>query len=69
MFEIVYNVLNYINCDTQCTEYIYDYFSSIYIYWIVVLLFTYLDYIRPKWYIKYKIQKNKKISIKRIVKL
>jgi len=69
MFEIVYDIFNYLNCNTQCTQYIYDYYISINIYWIIVLLFTYLDYIEPKWYIKYKIQKNKKISIKRIVKL
>ena len=58
---------NFINCNSQCSEYIFDIFDTFYLYWFISLLFTYLDYTQPKWYMKYKIQKNsKKLTWKRI---
>ena len=63
MIETIYN---FINCDLQCSEYIFDIFDTYYLYWFVSLIFTFLDYIQPKWYMKYKIQKNSKLTWKRI---
>jgi sterol desaturase/sphingolipid hydroxylase (fatty acid hydroxylase superfamily) len=63
MMEIIYN---FINCNSQCNEYIFDTFDTFYLYWFISLIFTCLDYTQPKWYMKYKIQKNSKLTWKRI---
>ena len=67
MIETIYKT---INCNEQCTEYILDNFNNLYLYWFITLIFTYLDYTEPKWYMKYKIQNNsKKLTIKRITQM
>ena len=63
---MIENIYNFINCDLQCSEYIFDTFDTYYLYWFVSLIFTFLDYTQPKWYMKYKIQKNSKLTWKRI---
>lgn len=68
--KMIKTIYNFINCNSQCIEYINDNFDTFYLYWFVSLIFTVLDYIGPKWYIKYKIQNNnKKITMKRILKM
>jgi methylsterol monooxygenase len=64
MLELLNEILS---CNSQCTEYICDNYSTINLYWVISIVFTFLEYIGPKWYMKYKIQKNsKKITWKRI---
>ena len=63
MIETIYNLLS---CNSQCSGYIFDVFDTFYLYWFITLIFTFLDYTEPKWYMKYKIQKNSKLTWKRI---
>ena len=63
---MIENIYEYINCNSECNEYIFNTFNTFYLYWFISLIFTYLDYTEPKWYMKYKIQKNSKLTWKRI---